>query len=130
MFIPFEAACDLPDSLSVTPLPCTAGDGANTAAADSDSQATSTGESGSSDTDYGDNDYYRGDFTTEQIISSMQFMYTSQSEFGAGAMQRLVREPALDLISSDADVAADVMVRCVSTVGVIFRRNGSAADVL
>ena len=89
-------------------------------AGDDDDSATSgttaSGGSGSSQSDY--DDYDDGDVTSDPIVTSTQFIYTAQSDFGEAAMQHFVRAPALELLISDADVAADVEVRCLFEVAI------------
>ena len=43
--------------------------------------------------------------------TATEFLFTGETEFAAAAMQRVMRTPALELITSDPDVAADVAVR-------------------
>jgi hypothetical protein len=47
---------------------------------------------------------------SKPIVTSTRVLYTGNSPFGDAAMQRFVRVPELELLSIDADIAAEVEV--------------------
>ena len=87
-------------------LDLSAFEGNDTADADSSSSSGQGGLGGAEDTSSEDAPV----LDAEPIVTSTEYMYTSQSAFGKAAMERIVREPQLDLLATDATIAADLQV--------------------